>query len=98
MRDIHYTEHYLYGQLRRALTALNFQEHDGMNEFNAPIRAFHNKEFDALITLPNKPDTTPLEPIYLRAAEKTVEDWGVADSKTFFRILRKAAQNEAQVA
>lgn len=98
MYEVHYTQRFTYGELRRALSVLNFQEHTGTNEFQAPFRAFYNREHDALITLPDKPDTAPLEPIYLRAAERTAEDWGIADSETFFELLREAKTKEAQVA
>lgn len=98
MLEIHYTERYQYGQLKQALFALNFQEYSGDNEFNAPIRAFYNREYDALVTVPDKPDVASLEPIYLRIAERAVEDWGIADSKTFFDLLREASHKEAQVA
>lgn len=98
MREIHYTEHFKYGELRRVLSILGFEEHTGTNGFNAPFRAFYHRETDALVTLPDKPDGTTLEPVYLRIAEKAVEDWGVANSKTFFKLLREATPAEVQVA
>ncbi len=98
MREIHYTEHFNYGELRQALSTLGFEEHTGTNEFNAPFRAFYHREADALVTLPDQPDATRLEPVYLRIAERAVEDWGIADSDTFFKVLREAAHQEAQVA
>ncbi len=98
MRDINYTGHFKYGEIRRVLSDLGFEEHTGTNEFNAPFRAFYHRKTDALVTLPDKPDTTTLEPVYLRIAERAVEEWGIANSETFFKLLREATPTELQVA
>jgi hypothetical protein len=99
MREIDYRGlNFKYGELRQALAALNFEEHTGKNEFNAPFRAFYRRDADALIVVPDKPDAAPLEPIYLRSAERTVEEWNIADSATLFKLLREAAQKEMQAA
>jgi hypothetical protein len=96
MRDIQYSERFQYGQLAHALSSLGFSEHIGANEFGIPFRAFYNRTYDALITLPQLTDDTLLEPVHLRIAEKAVENRGVADSKTLFRLLHEASR--AQVA
>ena len=98
MREIHYTESFSYGDLRQALSRLNFEQHTGLNEFNAPVRVFYERPSKVIIAVPDKPDDAPLEPIYLRIAEKGVEDWGIADSATFFKLLREAARKETQAA
>ncbi len=98
MRDIHYDRTFKYGELAQALSALDFEEHTGKTDLGIPYRAFYNPAYDALIMLPNMPDDNPLEPVHLRTAEKTVEGRGVAYSETFFKLLRDAAQKEAQVA
>jgi len=87
-----------YGDLARALSALGFKEHTGKTDLGIPYRAFYHKACDAFIGLPDMSNGESLEPVHLRVAEKTVEGRGVADVETFHRLLREAAQKEAQAA
>jgi hypothetical protein len=98
MRTIEYHEHFQYGQLAQALVSLNFSEHTGTNEFGAPYRAFYNRECDALITVPDKPDDAIRPPANLWVAEHTVDGRGVANRETLFRLLREAPVPEVSSA
>jgi hypothetical protein len=99
MRDIDYRGlKVTYGQLAAALMALGFAESRGKTELDIPYRAFDNKEYNTWTLLPDLPDNHLVESVHIRSAERAVEDWGVADSETFFRLLREATQKEVQVA
>lgn len=87
-----------YGQLAAALSTLGFTESRGKTDLNIPYRAFDNREYNTWTLLPDLPDDQLVEPVYLRRAERAVEEWGVADSESFFKLLREAARKEAQVA
>ena len=99
MRDIDYGDLTVtYGQLAAALTALGFSESRGKTDLNIPYRAFDNRKYQTWTLLPDLPDDHFVEPIHLRRAERAVEVWGVADSDTFLKLLREAAQKETRAA
>lgn len=95
MLDIRYTENYTFAELAQALAALEFTESKGITDLGAAYRAFYNKTHDALIVLPDMPDADTLAPLHLRRAERTVEDRGVTESATLFRLLREVGMKAA---
>lgn len=81
-----------YGQLAATLSRLGFSESRGKTDLNIPYRGFNNQEYNTWTLLPDLPDDQIVEQVYLRRAERAVEVWGVADSETFFRLLRESIQ------
>ncbi len=59
---------------------------------------YEQREWDAQICLPVRLKDELMYGGHFIVAERTVEDRGVADTETFHRMLREAAQNETQVA
>lgn len=87
-----------YAQLETALRTLGFDVSSGANTFGFPYVRYENDTDDAIILIRGGAMDERLNAIDLLSAERTVEGRGVADLETFHRLLREAAQKEAQAA
>ena len=87
-----------YGVLEQVLLKLGFQATYGTNEFGLPYVVYDNRECDAIISLPARPQTELMYGGHFIVAEKTVIGRGVTDPETFHKLLREVAQKEVQAA
>lgn len=86
------------GALERTLLELGYTPAYGKNEFGFPFVEYRHDGSGACVSLRVAPDAEALYDGDLLRAEHSVEWWGVADLKTFYRLLREATPTEMQIA
>jgi hypothetical protein len=77
-----------YGQLEKVLRAYGFICRPGNND--PPGRIYEHPQTGAIIMLPSYPETDKAYEHHLVAARMELEDFGIADAKTFDAKLQKA--------
>ena len=77
-----------YGQLDRVLRALGFTCRPGAN--TPPGRIYEHENAGAVIMLPAFPDADKVYEHHLAAARLELDNFGIADSRTFDAQLQKA--------
>lgn len=87
-----------YGVLEQALLELGFAASYGNNPFGFPFVYYEHQESGASVTLPVRPKEELMYGGHFLAAEKAVDHFGVADTETFYRLLREVDKKEAQAA
>ena len=87
-----------YGALERTLLEVGYAPTYGKNEFGITFVEYHHKQTGARIFLCAAPSEEALYNGDLLRAEHSIEWWGVADLKTFYRLLREATPAEMQAA
>ena len=86
------------GALEQTLLGLGYTPTYGKNELGFPFVEYRHDGSGARISLSVAPAEEALYDGDLLRAEHSVEWWGVADLKTFYRLLKKATPQELQVA
>jgi len=86
------------GALEQTLLALGYAPSYGKNELGFPYVEYRHEESGARVSFRAAPTDESLYDGDLLRAEHSVEWWGVADLKDFYRLLREATPVEAQVA
>jgi hypothetical protein len=79
---------FTYGQLEKVLRAYGFTCRPGEN--NPPGRIYEHKKTGAIIRLPSYPETDQAYEHHVLAARIELENFGIADGKTFDAKLQKA--------
>jgi hypothetical protein len=87
-----------YGVLEQALLELGFVTFYGNNSLGFPYVRYEHKLSGASFTLPIRPKNEPMYGGHFLAAEKAIEDWGVANREVFYELLREVSPKEVQVA
>ena len=87
-----------YDQLKEALQRLGFIFSTGVNSFGISYFHYENEIYDAVILLRSGSDQELVYAVDILAAERTLENRGVADQETFDRLLHETARKEAQAA
>lgn len=77
-----------YGQLEKVLRALGFTSRPGNND--PPGRIYEHQQTGAIVALPAFPETDKVYEHHLAIARLELENFGIADPKTFEANLRKA--------
>ena len=78
---------FTYGQLEKALRALGFKCHTENSD--PPSRIYLHQKSGATVMLPVFPESDKVYEHHLVIARMEVEDFGIADAKTFEAKLRK---------
>jgi hypothetical protein len=77
-----------YGQLDKVLRSLGFTCRPGSND--PPGRIYEHKKAGAIIMLPAVPDSDKVYEHHLAAARSELDNFAIADSRTFAAKLQKA--------
>lgn len=77
-----------YGQLDKVLRSFGFTCHPGTND--PPGRIYQHKKAGAVIMLPAFPESDKVYEHHLVAARVELDNFGIADPKTFDAKLQKA--------
>jgi hypothetical protein len=77
-----------YGQLEKVLRAFGFTCRPGNRK--PPGRIYEHKKTGAIVALPAFPESNKVYKHHLLAARMELDNFGIADPKTFEDKLRKA--------
>jgi len=77
-----------YGQLEKVLRAFGFVSHLGNRK--PPGRIYEHKETGATVALPAFPEGKKVYEHHLVPAQMELDNFGIADAKTFEAKLQKA--------